>query len=137
MKKFYLFFAVVLLFNGCNLNDSDTDTRIYLYTGYDSTGVAIVSGKLIIDFLEKGELEGQWELSRISTNTDNIGPQLGKGRHIGHVENDTAWIALNPDFADNNVGLSGRLDKNEFKGKWTYSSFIGLTNWGTFMAVKR
>ena len=63
MKKFYLFFAVVLLFYGCSLTDTDKETILYMYTGYDSTGVMIVSGKLVIDFLEEGKLEGQWQLS--------------------------------------------------------------------------
>ena len=137
MKKFYLFFAVVLLFYGCSLTDADKETRLYMYTGYDSTGVMIVSGKLVIDFLEEGKLEGQWQLSRSGTNTDNIGPQTGQGVLVGSVENDTAWVELNPDYRDNNVGLHGRLDGREFKGKWIYSSFIGITNWGTFEAVKR
>jgi hypothetical protein len=69
--------------------------------------------------------------------TENIGPQIGKGHLAGEFHNDTMLIELQPLYRDNNVGLYGTIQGNEFTGKWIYSSFIGITNSGTFIAVRK
>jgi hypothetical protein len=66
----------------------------------------------------------------------DIGPQVGEGSLIGSIINSSISIELNPQFRDNNLGLAGTINDNIIEGKWYWSSFPGLTNWGTFKAIK-
>jgi hypothetical protein len=38
---------------------------------------------------------------------------------------------------DNNLQLSGTLQADRYSGQWMWISFIGITNAGSFEAVKK
>jgi hypothetical protein len=44
---------------------------------------------------------------------------------------------MNPGFADFNVDLTGVITGSTYQGTWTFSTLHGLTNHGTFAAVKQ
>jgi hypothetical protein len=105
----------------------------YNYTAYDSLGSIVAVGTLSFEMKDSTNITGVWEIKKVG-DPQNIGPQVGKGELVGGLSDGTLWIELNPEFRDNNVFLQGKLEKNKYNGKWFYSSFIGLTNWGTFEA---
>jgi hypothetical protein len=125
-----------------NLTDKDPNTTEavlegnYNYTAYDSLGSIAAEGTLTFEMKDSLSITGEWEIKKVE-NPQNIGPQVGKGELVGGLNDGTLWIELNPDFRDNNVFLQGKLEKNKYNGKWFYSSFIGLTNWGRFEAQKK
>lgn len=137
-KKFspVICLILILLINSCNDNSVESlPNGTYNYTAYDSLGTIISKGWLKFEVKDSSNISGSWEINKVG-NSQNIGPQIGKGELEGHFNNSMLVLGLNPDFVDNNVVLSGKLKMNEYEGKWYYSSFIGLTNWGSFKAEK-
>jgi hypothetical protein len=118
-----------------NLVGALTD-GIYNYTAYDSLGVIVAKGTLSFKFKDSTNIIGEWEINKIGDH-ENIGPQIGNGELKGNLTDGRLSVELNPDFRDNNVFLEGKPGKNKYTGKWFYSSFIGLTNRGTFVAEKK
>ena len=65
-------------------------------------------------------------------------PEVGeKSGPIGGVGEDEIWVELNPQYRDNNLQLRGTLDDNRYAGEWMWISFVGITNQGTFEALRR
>jgi len=108
----------------------------YKYTAYDSLGTIVSKGWLKIEIKDSSNVTGSWEINKVG-NPQNIGPQTGNGELEGSFNNGKLVLGLNPDFVDNNVGLVGTHERNKYTGKWYYSSFIGLTNWGSFEAERK
>jgi hypothetical protein len=139
MKKILLIIFSILALNfSCEENDNivePTSMGKLDYTAYDSTGVIIVEGWLIVNLNDSNAAEGSWILTNLK-NRDDIGPQEGEGTLTGSIEGSTITINLNPGNADHNVILNGTLTENGMEGEWVWVSFIGPTNWGTFKAVK-
>ena len=109
----------------------------YEYSGYDSTGIQFVQGSFTIDWKDSVTLSGEWQFMLIR-ETENIGPQIGKGTIVGGFRNDTIlWLGLNPNMMDNNVVLDGTLHGNDYRGRWMWGTFSGITNSGTFVAEKK
>jgi len=102
---------------------------------YDTTGTAIVKGWLIINDIDSSNIIGKWEFKSIGNALD-IGPQVGSGELIGGTLEDGIWVELNPQFRDNNLQLIGILGNNKFSGVWQWTSIVGITNHGTFEALK-
>jgi hypothetical protein len=107
----------------------------YKYTGYDSTGVKIISGYLWIDSIDSVEVKGRWRFNLVS-NCENMGPQIGKGNFEGTTG---MWgqmlLNLNPGIIDNNVLLEGSMQLSyRIDGRWSYIGFPGVINWGSFEA---
>lgn len=138
MKKLFIF-LFCLIFVVCSENGKSVfrieKQNTYSYTGFDSTGVVIVRGQLTFDFGDSNQVTGQWCFERVG-DVNNTGPQVGEGDLTGGLNGEQLWINLNPDYADNNVFLSGILKNNEYTGTWTYSTFAGPVNQGTFEAEK-
>ncbi|MCU0645566.1 MAG: hypothetical protein MUC94_15080 [bacterium] len=140
--KVYLLILVILLsiFCFCDKDNSINGIKIpagaYAYTGYDSTGVKIVMGWTKIVFDDNIYISGEWELDKIG-DPENIGPQVGSGNLVGSLENHQLFLNLNPDFVDNNVFLTCLYDDQKLTGKWNYSGFPGIINYGTFVAEKK
>ena len=105
------------------------------YTAYDSLGNRVAQGCLRISAGDSTSLNGTWRIEAVGAPT-NIGPQIGEGTLSGFVANDQLFVELNPEFRDNNVGLSGTFDGTKFEGTWTYSGFPGVINFGAFTAVR-
>jgi hypothetical protein len=136
----FVFGLILFALTGCKEPGADSSVLPpagrYEYSGYDSTGTPIVQGWLTIDRKEQNVLDGEWQFTVVK-ETENIGPQIGRGRLAGEYHNDTMSIELQPLYRDNNVGLYGSIQGNEFTGRWIYTSFIGFTNSGTFVAVRK
>jgi hypothetical protein len=82
------------------------------------------------------DISGEWQLIMIG-NIKNAGDQFGSGSLNGLVISDVNYhINLNPQMADNNVFLEGILTGDSLNGSWNWSTFIGITNSGTFTAVR-
>jgi len=108
----------------------------YEYTGYDKNRVKIVEGTLSVTSVESGEVKGRWNLRKVG-NPETIGPQDGAGEFVGQMSEGNVTINLNPNMADNNVTLSGRIEGDRFAGTWTFSGFAGPMNEGTFEAQRK
>jgi len=140
--KVYLLILVILLsiLYFCDKDDSINGIKIpagaYAYTGYDSTGVKIVAGWIKIVFDDRPAVSGEWELDKIS-DPKNIGPQVGSGSLEGVLENNQLIVNLNPNYIDNNIFLICPYDDKKLAGKWNYSGFPGILNYGTFVAERK
>lgn len=137
-KLWVVFFLVILFyFVACNndgLNEP-TPYGAYSYTSFDSSGTAIVEGWLIMNLKDSSQIIGKWHFEKIG-NPQDIGPQVGNGVLEGGVKQNEMWVELNPQFRDNNLQLIGSMENNKYSGTWQWISFIGITNYGTFEAIK-
>ncbi|MDZ7333500.1 MAG: hypothetical protein ONB31_16110 [candidate division KSB1 bacterium] len=143
MKKISIFIVIAilsLLFYFCDKDNSINGIKIpagaYAYTGYDSTGAKIVKGWIKIVFDDSITISGEWELDKIG-DPKSIGPQVGSGTLMGALENHQLFLNLNPNYVDNNVFLTCAYDEKKLAGKWNYSGFPGIINYGTFLAEKK
>jgi hypothetical protein len=110
--------------------------RGFQYTAYDSAGVKIVKGWFTLIRQDSTTFKGTWNFRKIGEPQD-IGPQVGEGMLTGHVhDGDRIIIELNPEMVDNNVTLDGSYSRNDIVGTWSWSTIAGLTNQGTFRAIK-
>ena len=141
MKKAYLLITVIAisLIYFCDKDNSINGLKIpggtYAYSGYDSTGAKIVQGWIKLEFDDSTKISGEWELD-IIRNPEKIGPQVGEGNLVGNLEDNQLFLNLNPDFVDYNVFLTCPYDDQKLTGKWDYSGFPGIINYGTFVAER-
>ena len=131
--------SLFLLFS-CEKDYSPTGTETgspgrFYYQSYDTLGNLLVTGWLLLNFTDSTKIAGPWQLRNVSGRTD-IGPQAGEGNLIGSIIHSSISIQLNPQVRDNNLGLVGTIHENIIEGKWFWTSYAGLTNWGTFTALK-
>ncbi len=143
MKRIYPLFLLInlsLIFYFCDkdnfLNGIKIPKGAYAYTGYDSTGVEIVHGWIKINFDDRTNISGEWELDKIG-NPQNIGPQVGSGNLVGSMVNDQLHLNLNPQYMDNNVILTCPYSDQKLTGKWFYIGLPGGINYGSFVAEKK
>ena len=108
----------------------------YEYSGYDKSGNKIVSGQIEITSTEADRIKGRWQLKAV-TSAKDIGPQTGTGNLTGEINQDSVTISLNPNMADNNVTLAGKIAGKNFKGNWSFSGFAGVINQGSFEAKRK
>ena len=143
MSKVFAIVVPILLGLGvleCSANSkppvSSSPIGVYQYSGYDKAGKKIVEGLLEITSIESNHLKGTWQLKAIGSR-EKIGPQVGTGTFIGDLDKDSVRINLNPNMADNNVYLAGKIDGARFHGEWSFSGFAGVISQGTFEARKK
>jgi hypothetical protein len=138
MKTTYLYIliAVTLLLMNCNQPTESIPMGAFQYTSYDSSGTPLVTGWFTMNFSDSVTISGEWHFKPIGS-PKNIGPQTGDGNLIGGIENGRVWVELNPQFKDNNLQLSGTLQGDRYSGRWMWISYIGITNAGSFEAVKK
>ena len=113
---------------------NQTLSGVYFYTAFDSAGARLVEGTLSLT-INDSSVTGEWHLSKIST-AQNIGPQVGSGQLQGSMHDGTLSLNLNPQWVDNNVFLFGKIENSIFRGSWSWSTFVGITNAGSFEARK-
>ena len=136
--KYILAFGVLLsMVFACKENPFDwrRDSKIYIYTGFDFTGVKTVTGLLEIEIQDDNVVRGSWKFDKIG-NPENIGSQIGSGNLSGALQDSMLYIDLNPNFIDNNVLLTANYDAQTMNGDWMYVGFPGLINHGKFSAVR-
>jgi hypothetical protein len=108
----------------------------YDYVGYDSSGTPVVHGSVAVKMLDSVRISGTWNLSPVGS-PQNIGPQTGRGTISGTLEDDTlCTINLNPQWVDNNVLLQGTFRGESITGRWSFITYAGEANRGTFTARK-
>ncbi|HMA62825.1 MAG TPA: hypothetical protein VKP78_09275 [bacterium] len=149
-NKFFKFLiglsSIILIINCSTIFDNEDDHEdsgnTYNYEAFDSTGKKIVTGTLELQFTkldssDNERITGSWNLSAAS---DSGTPQamLGEGELIGEwQQNNRLWLNLHPHMMDNNVFLNGNLEEDEYTGEWSYATFAGVVNYGTFEARKK
>ncbi len=145
MKKISIFILIITIslsfsFYFCDKDNSINGLKIpagaYAYTGFDSTGVKIVTGWIKIVFEDSTHISGEWELDKIG-NPQKIGPQIGSGNIVGNIVNDQLHLNLNPQYVDNNVFLTCPYNDQKLIGRWSYTGFPGVINYGSFIAEKK
>lgn len=143
MRKlfFNIFIIIIIILVSCSNKEvkgivNPTFSGTYSYSSFDTTGTPIVKGWFSISFQESVTIKGEWHFEKIG-DPENIGPQVGSGELEGGVDKGRIWIELQPKFRDNNLQLDGKIENNYYSGKWQWISFIGHTNYGTFVAVKK
>lgn len=135
---FIIFLALLFSFASCEDNDSlvgPTPPGAYSYTSYDSTGTAIVKGWFTMTNQDSVQIIGNWSFEKIGSPQD-VGPQVGAGKLVGGVDQKRVWVELNPQFRDNNFQLHGSIKGNKYSGKWIWITLVGISNHGTFEAIK-
>ena len=141
MKNYLvLIFLLLCIFCSCEKGEFSLGVEpgppgSFSYLSYDSLGSPVVSGWFKFEMTDSVRIEGSWKLAKLVPR-DDLGPQVGEGELIGGIENSSRWIELNPQFRDHNLGLFGTIINNRIEGKWYWASLPGVTNWGTFKAVK-
>ena len=139
MKKYFITFILILtIIYSCEKDNAiigPSPSGKFTYQAYDSLGHLIVDGWLTIEVVDSVTVEGSWNLDNLSNRTD-IGIQDGDGDLIGDIDDSTISINLNPQYADHNVFLNGKISDKIIEGEWMWATFIGPTNWGTFKASR-
>lgn len=135
MGKTIVLSVSLCLFIGCS-NGVEPPPGAFVYEAYDSTGALGVSGWLTLSITDSSHITGEWHFSRAG-NVEAVGPQLGDGTHSGAFYEGSLSLNLNPQMIDNNVILSGTLTGNTYSGKWTWITYAGETNRGSFSAVRK
>jgi len=120
----------------CTQPTDSTPPGAFAFSSYDSTGAPLSSGWFSMKFSDSVTISGEWHFNP-HDNPQDVGPQIGQGTLTGLVQGDQVFINLNPEFADNNVALSGTMTENRISGIWMWTTFAGPTNQGTFNAVKK
>jgi hypothetical protein len=137
MRTVYLFMSLIiaLIIINCNNILQTIPKGAYNYIGYDSTGNTIIAGWLTLNLSDTTNITGEWHFNTVN-NPKDIGMQTGNGNLRGGKNDSIVSINLNPNWADNNVILNGKINNDGYYGKWYWSTFIGETNKGTFKANK-
>ncbi len=139
LKRVFVFASLLtlVLWPGCKRGVGDaTPPGAYAYTSYDSAGTVIVRGWLTAVVSYSTKLSGEWHFEPIG-NPQRIGPQTGDGKLVGGINGEKVWIELNPDVRNNNLQLNGSLVTGRLSGQWTWISYDGMANQGTFQAVRK
>jgi len=123
-----MFYRVVWL-------DAPQHAGTYRYSGYEDGGGLVITGRITLS-AQTNPVSGTWSLRQAGDAIGPIGPQVGEGQLRGILSGSQLGVDLNPGWADNNVGLNGRLTGNAWTGSWSYSTFGGAINGGPFTAEK-
>ena len=126
-----------MLCDGCNETSAERiPGGAYAYTSYDSSGVALVKGWLTIIVSDSGTVSGEWHFVPIGAPRQ-VGPQTGDGMLVGGTDDGKLWIELNPRVRNNNLQLNGTHADGRCAGQWTWISYTGMANGGTFEALRK
>jgi len=127
---------MVSLLTGCGRKSESVPPGAYAYVSYDSSGTALVKGWFNFATTDSTALNGEWHFDAIG-NAERIGPQTGDGKLVGGISGGKVWMELNPSVRNNNLQLNGTLDTGRITGQWTWMSYDGIRNQGTFEGVKK
>ena len=136
VSGYIILFTLMISFCSCNENViGPIPAGVYSYMSYDTTGTAIVKGWFTMSFQDSSLITGEWHFEKIG-NPQDVGPQIGSGELKGSFEQDKILVELNPQYRDNNLQLSGTKLSDNYSGEWVWISFAGITNRGTFQAIR-
>jgi hypothetical protein len=116
----------------------------YHYSSHDQKGERVVEGTLSITSVERKriyadevtEVKGTWKLEKVG-HQERIGLQEGTGELVGSIKDGELIINLNPNIADANVYLRGRVEGKRYRGTWSFRGYAGTISEGTFEAIKK
>lgn len=139
MKKliFIIFLSVLVFFTACDDDGilESMPSGAYSYKSYDSTGTSIIQGWISITYEDSSNVIGQWHFEK-TDNSQYTGPQVGNGKLEGAFDDERTAISLHPQFRDHGILLSGSIKNNVYRGIWQQIGYPGITNHGTFEAIK-
>jgi hypothetical protein len=111
------------------------------YVAWADSGTRLLEGVLTIAGQANQHVAGSWTIhwaaGADTANANDVGPQLGSGDLLGVVQDTTVLVDLTPNFADNNVALSGCITAAGFAGTWSHVGIAGEIAHGPFAATKR
>jgi hypothetical protein len=137
MKRTLLPVILGIVSSVCALAADQVATN-YLYKGFDTNGTLLVEGNLTFNLVATNEVRGRWNLRAVIPDVSKtLGPQTGSGAFNGHIDGININLNLNPDWADNNVILDGRITATNISGAWGFYGFAGQISGGKFEAVKK
>lgn len=127
MRNMIILFTIAVLVSCNEPTSPPNNNQSVFFNGwlvlYDSTGNNPVSGTMTLNLSTSKKITGNWDLGNGNS-----------GKLTGSIDNYGLSINLNPDMIDNNTILFGTTDGKTIKGRWYHSSYVGITNKGTFMA---
>ncbi|MCF7885592.1 MAG: hypothetical protein K9M80_03770 [Candidatus Marinimicrobia bacterium] len=85
-----------------------------------------------MDISDSANITGEWRVKNIQHN-----PFGGKGDLKGGFNRKRLWLNLYPGFVDNNIFFSGDLEENIYSGELSFVTIAGVTDYGTFEAIKK
>lgn len=150
MKRFSIILIImfITLFR-CNVfqpEEDDINSCTYTYTGYNQAGNKLITGSLRITYEKTADtkypisIKGMWNFKKFGNNGDPS-HLVGEGLLQGMVNAEgQIFINLHPGWMDNNVFLNGcfkDIKYGNFEGTWTYSTYAGVTDEGSFQAVRK
>jgi hypothetical protein len=139
MKKKYVLFPLLLATLCLDCKQTPTESTpdgTYSYTGYDSSGEALVYGWFTMDLSDSNTITGEWHFTPIG-NPQYVGPQTGDGVLVGGINSGRIWLELNPQLRDNNIGLTGTMENGRYAGEWIWTGDFGIINQGKFEALRK
>ena len=139
LRIIFIIILLLLIFNACKQTSEtvvfDVPQGSYAYFAYDTSSTLVAKGWYKFEYVDSVNIRGNWDLNKIG-NPGNIGPQDGEGELIGTVTDTSICINLQPNFADNNIFLTGKFHNKYIYGKWQWATFVGITSWGSFNSKK-
>jgi hypothetical protein len=111
----------------------------YRYLAYDSAGVLLLQGELMVAPVDDSTLTGTWMIHWVADvdTTRPVGPQVGAGI-LGGTRAGHRWqLTLTPGWADNNVDLVAVAREGDLAGAWTHSTITGPKAGGSFHALRQ
>jgi len=106
------------------------------YEATTTVGLPLLEGELRLRYPTDSTVAGTWSIRRLpgADPSLEVGPQVGTGTLIGIRDGHTLNLDLNPNWADNNVMLTGEAAAGALRGRWTWSAFTGPRASGRFTA---
>lgn len=146
----FLLLPVLVLLYSCsssnNVKTVDLKKGDYSYVISDSIGTSLVEGVIKIDAIKKDEvtvnyrISGTYTITKMTEDTSYTGFSTMKGgEYSGFYIDSLKMLSINtnPKIADANVFINAKVNGNEMKGGWSFSTFrSGLKEAGLFTANK-
>ena len=120
-------FLLLSLFFSCSYPENDVgdlQTGAFAYSQYNRSGDLVVRGTIAFDEADS-TITGYW-LFENGRSGDLTGTESN-----GQID-----LNLNPHLVDSNLLLHGTLSGETFSGEWEMIGFPGVTDRGTFIAIR-
>jgi hypothetical protein len=112
--------------------------RVYLYSAYHATDLAVVEGTLAFSLDVSGRVSGRWTTRRTDVEPSiDVGPQVGTGTLEGEVERDGRLVLRTTSIADYEVLIVCESSSGDMRGHWQYRNDAGVAASGRFVATEK
>lgn len=142
MKRLWLGPAMIAAALGCSTPTSSDCTGTedvvpagnFGYQARGPDGAVLVVGVLQFAPATAPPYTGTWvfDWQQGADTTTVVGPQIGSGSFTATVKGARLVVQLNPQNADNNVGLVGCYTQSLITGNWSFSTITGERARGAF-----